>query len=128
MRVKPFYKVFQSIDIQAALSELKNKSGTEFDFKRVFSISEVPNNCVRGKHAHLDCYQYMACVNGSFNLTLKFQDQSDKKINLKAGCSILIGTLIWVEFTSISNSLMIVFCTHNYNEKEYIRNWTDFKD
>ena len=107
---------------------MKNKSKTKFDFKRVFSISEIPNNCVRGKHAHLDCYQYIVCVNGSFNLTLKFKDKSEKKINLNEGCSILIGTLIWVEFTSISNSLMLVFCTHNYDEKDYIRNWNDFID
>ena len=40
----------------------------------------------------------------------------------------LLELLIWVEFTSISNSLMLVFCTHNYDEKDYIRNWNDFID
>ena len=37
MRTKTFYKVFENIDIQAALSLLKNKSKTKFDFKRVFN-------------------------------------------------------------------------------------------
>jgi len=97
-----------------------------FLVKRVFIINDVPKNVLRGGHAHYNTKQYLLCVSGSVEVIL---DNGQEKIFeiLKKGQGLLIENLIWDSQKFIEdNTVLIVFCSTNYDEKDYILDYNEF--
>ena len=103
---------------------------TDFPFliKRYFFISNVPLEAKRGEHAHKICKQFMICIKGSCKVLL--DDSKNKKIvsldSPKFG--IFVPNLIWgSQFEYSKDAVLLVFASHPYDTKEYIRNYQEFK-
>tara|TARA_B100001057_G_scaffold501191_1_gene621771 strand:- start:7608 stop:7988 length:381 start_codon:yes stop_codon:yes gene_type:complete len=118
------------------LSKFSNKNGfltvaefksLNFKIKRVFSIT-APKNSVRGRHAHKKCRQIFFCPKGKIEVTL-FDGFNTKKITLsKTSKAILIPKRIWVELKFLKDdSFFIALCDQFFQEKDYIRNFREFK-
>ena len=118
------------------LSTFYNKNGfltvaefksLNFKIKRVFSIT-APKNSVRGKHAHKKCRQIFFCPKGKIQVTL-FDGLNRKKITLsRTSKAVLIPKKIWVELKFLKNvSFFIALCDQFFQEKDYIRNFREFK-
>ena len=104
-----------------------NKS-VPFNIKRIYYINKLGKSKVRGKHAHKKLEQIIFCINGSFRLDL---DDGKKKQSVKMSdpyLGIRLGPMLWHEMTDFSKDCVILVLANNfYNEKDYIRDYDEFK-
>jgi len=122
-----------------AISSAENGQGTlnvfEFDTlpfnpKRLFTVSSVQSSSTRGRHAHRVCRQLIACISGEIELICIYGENYEEKIFhlTPASNAVLIEPGVWAEQTyKTSDSVAIVFCSHKYDEADYIREYEEFK-
>tara|TARA_B100000795_G_scaffold223370_1_gene178542 strand:- start:1042 stop:1464 length:423 start_codon:yes stop_codon:yes gene_type:complete len=120
------------------LPRIKNRSGNittiendihiPFAVNRVFYLYDIPGGEDRGSHAHLDCHQFLVAASGSFEVLL--DDGNVKKTIMLnqpfRGLHIPPG--IWAsEVNFSSGSICLVLASHIYDEKDYIRDYEEYK-
>ena len=106
------------------LEYLKNIS---FVVKRVYYITNVKADVVRGEHAHKQLKQAMFCTGGSCTLEYDNGYESMTVVLDHPGKVVLVDPGVWRKIHSFSpNSTLIVLASDEYNEKDYIRNYDDF--
>jgi hypothetical protein len=109
------------------ITPIHNNQDVPFQIKRVFYLYDVPGGIDRGAHAHKECHQFLIAASGSFEVQL---DDGKVKKNIMLnqpfrGLHIPPG--IWAsEVNFSSGSICLVLASHNYNEKDYIRNYVEF--
>lgn len=98
-----------------------------FDISRVYYLYDVPGGEERGGHAHIELYQLIIAVSGSFDIVLN-DGQNEKVVTLNRpyqGLYIVPG--IWRELINFSSgSCCLVLASHRYNENYYIRDYNEF--
>ena len=100
-----------------------------FEISRVYYLYDVPGGSVRGGHAHKDTHELLVAAGGSFDVLL--DDGINRKIvYLNRPCyGLYIVPGIWRELMNFSSSaICLVLASDKYDEKDYIREYTDFKD
>ena len=123
---------------QVSLPKIQNRSGNitvlenghnmPFETKRIFYLYDIPGGESRGAHAHKECHQFIIATSGSFEV--KLEDGKDKQIiqlnQPYKGLHIPPG--IWASEINFSGgAICLVLASHTYNEKDYIRNYSEFK-
>ena len=102
----------------------------DFPFRpaRAFYVGNVPKGTIRGNHAHKACHQLLVCLSGQILCELTKSDGSFESIVLNSPTDALhIPPKIWGKQVYVeSNSQLLVFASHEYDETDYIRNWEDF--
>ena len=97
-----------------------------FKIKRFFSINEN-KGAIRGKHAHIQCKQFLICSLGKIKIICK--DGKNKKTFLLSNSSsgLLIPEGIWsTQFYLSEKNILNVFCNQDFSENDYIRNYDSF--
>ena len=98
-----------------------------FSIERVYYLFGVPDDEVRGEHAHFDLDQVLIALNGSFSVALE-QNGKTENINLncpKTGLIIRPGT--WRRLSCFSaNAVCLVLASDVYRESDYIRSYSNF--
>ncbi|MBL7903266.1 MAG: WxcM-like domain-containing protein [Bacteroidia bacterium] len=115
-------------DRNGHITVVTNNSEIPFAVKRVFYLYDIPGGESRGAHAHKECHQFLVAVSGAFEVVL--DDGKNKRSvhlnNPKTGLHIVPG--IWAsEVNFSSGSICLVLASHNYEETDYIRNYSDYK-
>lgn len=98
------------------------------DVKEVFWISNVPVGLTRGKHAHRKCSQTIILLKGKLEVILEDRNGT-QTISMDAETTIVeIPLMTWSEQTFLEQGTeMVVLCSENYDEAEYIRDYLEFK-
>jgi len=101
-------------------------SSLPFVVKRVFYVGGVPMGSVRGKHAHHTTKQVILCSSG--NVLVDLYDGYDTiTVDLLPGDSVVLDALVWgTQKFIVDGSSLIVFCSTEYDESDYIRNQDEF--
>lgn len=88
--------------------------------KRIFTVSDVPKNHIRGEHAHHITEQLLLCVKG--NIVVYLDDGKSKtETLLSAGESIYIPRMVWDSQKFLTgNEFMVVLASTHYDIKDYI--------
>jgi hypothetical protein len=99
-----------------------------FEVKRTFFVSSENNElCERGAHAHYKCKQVLTCINGKIRIKYENKDGTRTK-TLNSGDSFYHNKVEWLDLTFIKkNSMLLSFCSEDYNEDDYIRDYATFK-
>jgi dTDP-4-dehydrorhamnose 3,5-epimerase-like enzyme len=98
----------------------------EIDVNRVFYITGVPKGEIRGHHAHRKNIQMLICVHGEILVTLDSSEEKEE-ILLKQDQSLIVDRMIWAtEKYLTGNDTLLVLCSEEYNEKDYIRSYEQF--
>lgn len=116
-------------DMRGNLTFIEGSRHIPFDIGRVYYIYDVPGGESRGAHAHKELYQLLIAISGSFDVVV--DDGSNREtINLKrADYGLLIRPGVWRELKHFSSgSACLVLASAAYDEKDYIRDYEDFKD
>lgn len=106
------------------LEELKD---IPFKIKRVYYIYNIPEESVRGCHAHKSLEQILICIRG--NCKIRLNNGTEEKIILleKPYEGLYISSLIWREvFDFFPDTIVMVLASELYNEQDYIRNYDEF--
>jgi uncharacterized cupin superfamily protein len=114
--------------VKGAITVAENDSTLPFATQRVYYLYDIPGGESRGGHAHKELQQLIVAASGSFDVLI---DDGKKKevISLNRpyyGLMIIPG--IWRELINFSSgSICLVLANMNYNESDYIRNYSEFK-
>jgi hypothetical protein len=109
------------------ISVVENSTNIPFDIKRIFYIYDIPGGEDRGAHAHKNCHQFLVAVSGSFQVEM--DDGANKRtISLSRPYNGLhIPPGIWAAEKSFSSgAVCLVLASHEYDETDYIRNYSEY--
>ena len=99
-----------------------------FEVLRIFLVSSDNNKiCERGAHAHHEGRQLLVCVSGK--IEINYENSTGKgTLQLNPGDSYDHPNLEWLDVVfKEKNSLLLSFCSNEYNEKDYIRDYNIFQ-
>jgi len=114
-------------DSRGCLSVLEQNENFNFDVKRVYFVSDVPDSLARGSHAHEELSQIIFSTSGSFKLLLDDGNLKEEFLLEKGGDGLFVEGLVWRtidEFTE--NAVMMVLCDRIYKYDVVIRDYGDF--
>ncbi|MAD12979.1 MAG: hypothetical protein CMC04_09730 [Flavobacteriaceae bacterium] len=110
------------------ITVVENGSNIPFEVKRLYYLYDVPSGVERGGHAHLKLEQYIIAASGSFDVILD-DGINRRKISLnRPNLALHILPGLWRELHNFSSgSISMVLASHEYDEKDYIREYSQFK-
>jgi mannose-6-phosphate isomerase-like protein (cupin superfamily) len=114
-------------DRNGHITPVTNSIDIPFDVKRVFYLYDVPGGESRGAHAHYECHQFLVAVSGSFEVLVD-DGKSKRQILLnRPDCGLYVPPGVWAsEVNFSSGAICLVLASHEYNEKDYIRDYNQF--
>ncbi len=113
--------------IKGNLTAVANGNQIPFDVKRIYYLYDVPGGLGRGGHAHIELQQLVVALSGSFDITL---DDGNAKRTFqlsRPSMGLLIPSGLWRELNNFSSgSICMVLASEIYEEKDYLRTYSDF--
>jgi len=115
------------IDARGGLVICESNKEIPFDIKRVFYSFNIPDRKSRGAHAHKLCQQVLVAPSGCFKVEL--DDGFNKRVVVMNDPlkGLLVPPGIWAsEFEFEPNAICLVMASDNYDETDYIRDYSEF--
>jgi hypothetical protein len=106
---------------------VEGQKNIPFNIRRIYYLYDIPGGEDRGGHAHKNLTQLIVAASGSFDVLLN--DGINKKIVTlnRPDYGLLVVPGIWRELMEFSSgAICMVLASHHYNEKDYIRTYTEF--
>lgn len=95
--------------------------------KRYFVITKVPSSRLRGEHAHIKCHQFLICVKGKMTVTVDNGYKKEKFLLNSCNKGFYLPPMHWsIQSNMSKDAILLVFASHFYNEKDYIREYKKF--
>jgi dTDP-4-dehydrorhamnose 3,5-epimerase-like enzyme len=117
------------LDPRGNLSFFENSNQIPFDIKRTYWIYDVPGGEIRGGHAFKESHEFIVALSGSFDVVLHDGEKEFTYSLNRSYAGLLVPNLIWRRLENFStNSLALIVSNIGYNEKDYIRNFDEFKE
>lgn len=126
---KPLQIMFpQYFDNNGALSVYESGKNVPFVPLRVFTVTAAKGD-ERGDHAHKKCSQLLICVHGKIVVSCDDGvDQSEYVLD-SINSGLLVPPGVWAKESYVSDSgVLVVLCDRVYEEDDYIRSYSEFKD
>jgi len=116
------------LDPRGNLSFFENSNQIPFDIKRTYWIYDVPGGECRGSHAFKESHEFIIALSGSFDVVLN-DGITEMKYSLnRSYYGLYVPNLLWRRIENFStNSLALIVSSISYNEKDYIRDFEEFK-
>ena len=115
------------IDPRGNLTVAESMKDMPFDIKRVYWVYDVPGGECRGGHAHKECKEFIIAVSGSFHVTLDDGNNKNTYLLNHPYQGLFVETGIWRTLDDFSSgSVCLVLASHEYDEKDYIREYKEF--
>jgi dTDP-4-dehydrorhamnose 3,5-epimerase-like enzyme len=116
-------------DDRGSLVALEAGKTVPFEIKRVYYLFGTQKGVARGFHAHIALKQVAVCVTGRCRMVL---DDGKKKEEIWLDSptkGLIIENMIWREMHDFtSDCVMLVLASEQYDESDYIRNYSDFRE
>lgn len=114
-------------DMRGDLSVAEYGQTLPFVAKRCFWVFNVPNEEVRGEHAHKTLHQYLICVHGSISVVLD-DAQKRQEVRLdKPNLGLYIPPLTWgIQYKHTHDAVLMVLASDVYDSQDYIRDYEEF--
>jgi UDP-2-acetamido-3-amino-2,3-dideoxy-glucuronate N-acetyltransferase len=97
-----------------------------FQPKRFFIISEVPQDDVRGNHAHRSQHQFLVPLHGTCCLLLDDGKASKDLVLNRPDIGVYIPPLIWVRYTCSVQTELLVLASDLYEPEDYVEDFDEF--
>jgi len=99
-----------------------------FEINRVFYIYDVPGGEDRGAHAHRECHQFIIAASGAFEVELRDGVNTRKVLLNRPYNGLYVPPGIWAQEQGFSSgTVCLVFASHDYEESDYIRDFSAYK-
>ncbi|MBA3733318.1 WxcM-like domain-containing protein [Patescibacteria group bacterium] len=114
-------------DPRGKLGFAEEKSHVPFPIRRVFWVTNVPLESIRGGHAHKKNQQLHICISGSVTFSLDDGRHQEEVVLTSESQALYTGPMLWhwlKDFTP--NTVLLVLNSIKYKEEEYIREYVEF--
>ncbi len=116
------------LDPRGNLSFIEEENQIPFKIARTYWIYDVPGGEVRGAHAYKTLQEFIVALSGSFDVVLHDGKQEQRFHLNRSYYGLYVPKMYWRSMENFStNSVAIVLADKAYDEKEYIRDYDDFK-
>ena len=98
-----------------------------FKISRIFYLYDIPGGVDRGAHAHKTCHQFLVAASGSFEVELNDGLSRRNVLLNRPYYGLHIPPGIWAaEVGFSSGAICLVIASHCYDEKDYIRDFSEY--
>lgn len=112
---------------EAYLSFAQENDHIPFPMKRIYYITQVENNAVRGKHAHKKTKQILFCLQGTVNIILDNGNGKETVFLNESNKGLFLDAMMWHEMVDFQkDTILLVIASDIYMESDYIRNYQEF--
>lgn len=95
---------------------------------RYFIVSEVPNQEIRGEHAHLECHQLLICVSGEVMVAIDDGSARGEVLLDRSDVALHLPPRVWAsQYKYSADATLLVLASHTYDESDYIRDYDRFR-
>jgi len=92
-----------------------------FPPRHAFIVRDVPQDTVRGRHAHKNALQLLLCLAGAVSVELRDSARSETVVLDRPEIGLLIGPGLWAAQTYLRpHTIMLVFTSEPYNPEGYL--------
>lgn len=110
------------------ISVSESKKNIPFDIKRVFWSYYTPDNVVRGRHAHHQTEMILIATLGRIIVNTEMPSGELKVFSLeKPNQGLYLPKYCWHTMQYSHIAVQLVLASELYDEKDYIRNYDEFK-
>lgn len=115
-------------DSRGSLSYVNNLKEIPFEIKRIFYVSDVPNDQSRGSHAHKKLQEVLIALTGSFDVELVDVTGTTAIVTLNSkNLGLLVPPSSWRVVKNYSpGAICLSLCSEELDEDDYIRTWEEF--
>jgi len=94
---------------------------------RIFTVSDVPSEHIRGSHAHRECAQLLVCVRGSLNVVLDDGVTREEFVLEDSEFGLHVPPMSWsTQYKYSLDATLLVLASHPYDPADYIRDYDEF--
>lgn len=109
------------------ISVAESSKHIPFEIKRVFWTFFTPESIVRGRHAHHCTEQVLIAVSGRILVTVETVNAVDTFVLEKPNVGVYVPPNAWHTMQYSHSAVQLVLASTEYDEKDYIRDYEDFK-
>ena len=121
-------KLPKFIDYRGNLSFIESDNHIPFYIKRTYWIYDVPGGEIRGSHAFKKSKEFIIALSGSFDVVLN-DGNKETRFNLnRSYFGLYVPNMLWRSLENFStNSLALITSSIAFDDRDYIRNFKEFK-
>ena len=120
------YPLRQARDLRGSLSAVEFDD-LPFPPRRVFVVHGVPDQRVRGAHAHRSCTQLLICIAGAVSCVAD-DGTSRQEFRLSSpAAGLLLPPLVWgMQYRYTFDAVLLVLAELPYDPDDYVRDYDEF--
>ena len=127
MKKPELFEVNTITDARGQLGFIEELKDIPIEVKRVYWLYDVPEQQVRGDHAHKTGEQVIICTAGVVEVVLESKSGEVFSCSLDAPDKALyIPPLWWGKMLFKQNAMLLGLASDEFSESDYIRNRKDF--
>ena len=116
------------LDQRGNLSYIEEGTHIPFNIRRVYWIYDVPGGETRGGHAFKDTEELIVALSGSFDVVLNDGVKEYRYPLNRSYYGLLVPLMTWRVMENFStNSLALVIASTDFNQDDYIRDFSTFQ-
>jgi hypothetical protein len=116
------------LDERGNLSFIQDNDQIPFKIARTYLIYDVPGGERRGGHAYKSLSEFVVALSGSFDVVLHNGVEEIRFHLNRSYYGLYVPKMLWREIENFStNSLAVILASDRYNERDYIRDFEQFK-
>lgn len=109
------------------LTPIESGRDIPFAIKRIYYLTRVPENTIRGFHAHRQLEQVLLCLNGKVTISVSTPYEKQMITLNDPAKGLYIGPMVWREMYDFSpGSVLVVLASEHYDEADYIRDYRKY--
>lgn len=122
------FKLPKFEDDRGNLSFIEGNSHVPFEISRAYFIYDVPGGELRGGHAFKHQEEFIIALSGSFEVRVSDSFTTISYLLNRSYNGLYIPCGLWRQMSDFSgNSMALVLSSTFYDEKDYIRDFQEFK-
>jgi WxcM-like protein len=115
-------------DPRGNLSFIEAERHIPFTIQRVFYLYDVPGGESRAGHALNSCHQFIVAIAGAFDAIVDDGLKRSRHHLNRSYFGLYVPPLVWRELDNFSSgSVCLVLASTPYDEKDYFRNYQEFR-
>lgn len=120
------YPLARARDLRGSLAALEF-AALPFVPRRAFAVYAVPDESVRGAHAHRTCAQFLMCASGEVSAVADDGDTRQEFRLTDPTVGLVVPPLVWsMQYRYSADAVLVVFAELPYDPDDYIRDYEEF--
>lgn len=115
-------------DLRGSLTVGEFDRNIPFQPKRYFLVFDVPNEKIRGEHAHKICKQFLVCISGSCAVVADDGTNREEFLLDRPDLGLYLPPMTWgIQYKYSAGAVLLVFASEYYDSGDYIRDYEEFR-